>query len=222
MENDLLEGEEDSVYTKEICGKKCLHYKLHYKDEKMIKDKRFIKWLNEEKRNNKNKENYFLKCQNCHFCVYSYKEDYSCCEKKSLICICLFCGEIFHGSSYCCARRGLLEISNQYILYFSYACNFKKGDGFLESFKVMPFIFNLIFIGTIYVGFFCHRKLTVGNSEFSNYEHRTSLLARSALIIFGLFTLIMSFVFFFHFLIIYFIYLIIYTMHYKRKRKINI
>ena len=51
MENELIDNdEEEGIYIKEINGKKCLHYKLDYEGIKFLKEPKFLKWLNSQKK----------------------------------------------------------------------------------------------------------------------------------------------------------------------------
>ena len=173
MENDLIDNDKDSVYTKFISGRECFHYKLKYKGQNIFKDKSFIKWFEEQKRIYGKINNIYL-CHNCNFFIYSNYSDYDCCNKKCTDYICTYCGNIFKISSYCCAMRGLFEVSHSFLLYH-YECGLTPGNPLAECLKRTPFIFNLICIGTIYWGFFLERKYKKGNYEYSNYVDKNTV-----------------------------------------------
>ena len=128
MENELLDNEEDGIYTKEICGKKCLHYKINYNGLKVLEDPRFNKWLNEQK-SLIDKGYYLSMCKKCNIFVY-YKvlKDFICCSSPNTALVCLYCGNFYSGESYCCAKTGLIEVNKNYILNGNYTCNYKEGD----------------------------------------------------------------------------------------------
>ena len=217
MENDLLDNEEDGIYTKIICGKKCLHYKINYNGLKFLKDPRFIKWLNEQKELIGKRYKLGM-CKSCNFFVY-YKDfrGFKCCFSSNHTRVCLYCGNFYAGGSYCCAKTGLIEVSSRYILDGRYTCNIKKRGGALECLKSIPFVFNLVFIGTFYFGIFFHRKIKMGEKDISSYEHRGTKCGNYAAYISFSVILVIAFVYFIPFNIIYFIYLIIFFKGYSKK-----
>ena len=217
MENDLIDNDdEERIYIKEISGNKCLHYKLKYEGVKFLKEPKFVKWLNEQKKEI-GKVDYILFCRRCNIFIYHKNIDFKCCQYTTYDPICLYCGSIFHGDSYCCSRRGLEEVSSRYILDGRYTCNIKEGEGVLECLKSIPFIFNLVFIGTIYFGLFLHRRYKDGINGPSSYEIKGTKCSTIAIFIGFAFVLILSLVFFIQFIIIYFIYLIFFFKNYSKK-----
>ena len=212
MENDLIENDEDSVYTKYISGRECFHYNLKYKDQNIFKERCFIEWFNKQKKIYGSVDNICL-CKNCNFFIYSRDSlfSYDCCNKKSIIYICTYCGNEFRIYSYCCARRGLFEVSHSFLLYH-YECGLTVGNPLAECLKRTPFIFNFIIIGTIYWGFFLERKYKKDNYEFSNYEDKETLTSTFAIIIFGLFSFLIAIIYFFYFIVFYLIFIFIYLV----------
>ena len=154
------------------------------------------------------KDDYILRCNHCNIFIYHKNADFKCCHYTTYDPICLYCGSFFYGESYCCLRRSLEEVSSRYILDGRYTCNIKEGDGVLECLKSIPFIFNLVFIGTIYFGLFLHRRYKEGANEYSSYEVKHTKCSNMAIFIGFAFVLILSLVYFIQFIIIYFIYLI--------------
>ena len=213
MEN--LIDEEEQVYFQEINGIKCLHYKVKYNNQNIVKDNRFKNWLKEEI-NKKGKFGNLYRCNKCNLFAYvkDYKEgqlfknsnDHSCADKY----FCSYCGNIFYGDSYCCAKRGLK--SDFYICFFGPS----SGDS-LEAIKYIPLLFNIVFIGSIYFSLFLDRKLKVKYDEFSCYGFKSTKLSEFAIKIGYLFIFLNSFLYFFVFIIIYFIYLILYFIETKKK-----
>ena len=134
MENLL--DEEDEIYTKEINGIKCLYYKPKFKNQNITKDKRFKNWLKEEI-NKKGKICLLYRCDICNLFAYikdrkerelfRISKDHSCSDKY----FCTYCGNIYIGESYCCAKRGLQ--SDFYIAFFGPS----SGDS-LEAIKYIP------------------------------------------------------------------------------------
>ena len=212
MENLL--DEEDEIYTKEINGIKCLYYKPKFKNQNITKDKRFKNWLKEEI-NKKGKICLLYRCDICNLFAYikdnkeralfRISKDHSCSDKY----FCTYCGNIYIGESYCCAKRGLH--SKFYIYFFR-----PNDDEFSDNNRYIPLLFNILFIVSIYFALFLHRKLKVGVKEFSCYENKTTKLSKFAIIIAVLFILLNSFLYFFVFIIIYFIYIILYFIETKK------
>ena len=131
--------------------------------------------------------------------------------------ICEYCGRIYYGQSYCCPITGLFGVSSEYILDGRYTCDYTKTDGKFNCFKSIPFLFNLVFIGTIYFGFFMKRTLKHGEKYYSTYE--TDDRSNGKILVyffFFLFTLAMSIIYFFPFFIIYIGYLIIFFKDYEK------
>ena len=214
MENEIIDNEEEGIYIKEIEGIKCLHYKLEYKDSKILNDPRFLKWLNDEK---KSKKSYLSMCTKCNTFKYT-GENIKCCNHPYFEPICTSCGRRFAGDSYCCAKRGIVEVSSRYILDGSYTCGL-YGDRLFNCFKAIPFIFNLVFIGTLYYGIFLHRSLKNNkrnNKKISSYEQIDTACGTIAINISFLCILVLSFVYFLPFIPIYFIYLIIFFKNYSK------
>ena len=211
MEN--LIDEEEKVYFREINGIKCLHYKAKYNNQNIVKDNRFKNWLKEEI-NKKGKFCILYRCDKCNLFAYvkDYKEgqlfknsnDHSCADKY----FCSYCGNIFYGDSYCCAKRGLKSV------FYKFLFGPNNGE-FLYVFRFIPLIFNILFIGSIYFSLFLHRKYKVEDCEFSSYELKDTKLSNFAIIIAVLFILLNSFLFFFAFIIIHLIYLILYFIETK-------
>ena len=208
MENELIDNdEEEGIYIKEINGKKCLHYKLDYEGIKFLKEPKFLKWLNSQKKEI-GKKDYLYMCKHCNIFIYPEIHNFKCCFYSSYDPICLCCGSIFHGNSYCCPKRGLIEVSQMYILDGRYTCNLREGDGVIECLKSIPLIFNLVSIGTVYFGLFLHRRYKDGKSGCSCYETKGTKCSNIAINIGFGFVLILSLVYFIPFIIIYFIYLL--------------
>ena len=215
MENEIIDNdEEEGIFIKEINGKKCLHYKLEYEGTKFLKHPKFIKWLNGQK-NEIGKKDHLYRCKYCNIFIYPEIDDFNCCNHTTYDPICLCCGSIFHGNFYCCSRRGLIEVSKRYILDGRYTCNLKKNDGLFDCMKSIPFIFNLVFIGTFYFGLFFHRKYKDGKRGCSCYETKGTKLSRLAAFIGFSFVFVLSLVYFIPFVIIYIIYLIIFFKNYS-------
>ena len=221
MEYSLVDSEE-GIYIKNINGINCLHYKIDYPEQNFFKDNRFKKWLNEEIKK-KGKTDYIFMCTKCNIFAYLSGNDeimsfYHCNDSSlsSMKLLCLYCRKTFSAGKYCCARRGIISDFQDYLLDGCYSCIFTKNSDLRDCIKSIPFIFNLIFIGTIFYGLFLHRKIKVGNDKYINYEIKGTKLSGISIVFAALFFLIHSFVYFFSFSIIYFIYLIIFC---KRKKK---
>ena len=205
MENELI-ADEDKVYIKEINGIRGIHYKINYNNQNFLKDERFKKWLNEEKIK-KGKSAPLYKCKNCDIFLYGEYDEvksFPHCDKFIFDeLICSFCGKLYHGYSYCCPKRGLTD---DFLFFFF---NTFYID-FLDCGKYIPLFFNIIFIGNIFYSLFLHRKYKIENNEFGCYDDKWTKPSIFTRIIALLFALILSFVYFFGFIIIYFIFLILY------------
>ena len=149
MENLNIFGD-DFIFTKKINGKLCLHYILNYNDQKILKDIRFKKWLNEEKK--KIGKSYILRwCENCNFIVYlkDFKElrKFKCCDNSSSKLICLFCGKFFGYQNYCCPLCGIMGTFSELLLNGEYSWFQKDSNfGFIDKLKTIPYIFHTFFI----------------------------------------------------------------------------
>ena len=220
MENNLIENDEETrIYIEEICQKRCLHYKFNFKGENIFKNQKFLKWLNEEKIRKGKKGTIYI-CENCNIFIYEeFLKDFHCCENSLIHMLCEYCGKIYYGQSYCCAINGLINVSEEYFLDGRYTCNFKKTDGFLECIKSIPFVFNLVFIGTIFFGLYLKRTSKKGKEYYSTYESNDSKSMVFVIISFMLSNLILSLIYFFPFFIIYIIYLINFFLNYEKKYK---
>ena len=213
MENNLINNDEsEGIYTKEINGEICLHYKLDYAEQNILTNAKFKNWLQNEIRK-KGKNKYLVMCKNCKMFIYldnfisSIRFD--CCEKKSYLNLCLYCGSFFKEGFYCCAKNGLIRTFGSLLFNGQYSL-FKYDD--IDTMKCFPFIFHLIFIGTFYIGLFFQRKLKLYNKEYENYSTKGSSLSK---IIGILFILVQSFVYFFPFIIIYLLYIILIIIGFK-------
>ena len=205
MENELI-NIEDEVYIKEINGIKAIHYKINYNNQNILKDKIFKNWLNEEITKKKGKKCTLYKCSKCDFFLYGkFGEIISFPHcKANLDTICSYCGKQYHDWSFCCSKRGLMNT------FFDYFFPTYKETDCYDYNKLIPFLFNIFFIGMIYCSIFLYQKLKVGNEEFSCYLYKDTKLSHFAMVISVFFTLLYSLVYFFVFLIIYFLYLILY------------
>ena len=206
MENELIDVE-DEVYIKKVNGIKVIHYKENYNNQNFLKDNRFKNWLNEEimKKGINGRYNILCKCSKCDFFLYGkYNEikSFPHCDSYLFDYICSFCGKQFYSYVCCCSKRGLINF------YFYFFDTFDID--FLDCGKFIPLLFNFIFIGTIYFILFLHRKLNIGDHEFSTYHDKDPILSIVARIIAVFFALVFSFVYIFVFIIIYFIFLIFY------------
>ena len=207
MENELIDVE-DEVYIKEINSIKVIHYKENYNNQNFLKDNRFKNWLNEEimKKGINGRYNILNKCSKCDFFLYGkYNEVKSCPHCNSFLFdhICAFCGKQYRSYSFCCSKRGLID--DFYFFFFD-----AFYTDFLDCGKYIPLIFNLIFIGIIFFSLFLHQKLKEGDKEFLTFSNKRTKLSNFAKIIALLFALVLSFIYFFVFIIIYFIFLILY------------
>ena len=207
MENPNFE-EEKCIEL--INNESCFHDFHQGRDEgEIIKNPIFKKWLKEQIRN-KGRGGLYL-CDECN--IYSYLKsgkDFMCkgehCHSKY---ICLYCGHDFYGDCYCCAKNGLKHTFRGYLFEGCYSFHLRDGI------KIIPYIFNLIFVGTIYFGLFFHRRIKYGDNKYSNYEHRKNLLPNCAFIIAILFFLVVSIVYFIPFIFIYLSYLIFFLVNYN-------
>ena len=216
MENILINNDEnEGIYTKDINGEICLHYKLNYANQNILTDSKFKNWLNNEiKKKGKNK--YLVMCKNCNLFIY-LKDSLGifyiqCCDKKNFLNLCLYCGSFFKEGSYCCVKNGLKWSFGLLLFNGKYEC-FKYED--VDTLKYFPFLFHLIFIGTFYTGLFLHRKLTVNNNPYENYTSKGTSISLTATLIGILFIFVQSIVYFFPFIIIYFIYIILILTGFK-------
>ena len=216
MENSLTENsEERRIYIEEICQRRCLRYKLNYKGENIFKNKKFLKWLNEEKIRKGKKGTIYI-CDKCNIFIYDESlRDFHCCKNNLINMVCKYCGKIYYGQSYCCAINGLINVSEEYLLDGRYSCNFKNSDEGLECFKSFPLAFNLIFIGTIFFGFYLKRTSKKGKEYYSTYESNYSKSMKFVILFFVLFDIILSLIYIFPFVIIYIIYLIKFFVDYE-------
>ena len=132
MENSLI-FEDDSIFTKEINGNKCLHYKFNHNNQNIIKDIRFQKWLKEEI-DKKGKTYNLMFCKNSNFFLYfknpREQHSFNCCDKKLLQLTCQFCGKFFYIESYCCTKCGIMGSFSLLLLNGQY---FFSKNSFWES-----------------------------------------------------------------------------------------
>ena len=207
---------ENSYFEEEKClelinNETCFHDFYQDRDEgELIKNPVFKKWLKEQIRKKGRGDLYF--CKYCN--IYSYlkhQKDFRCNgEHWYSENVCLYCGQIFYLYCYCCAKYGLDYAFRLYLFEGSYSFH---RDGI----KIIPYIFNLIFVGTIYFGLFYHRRVGFENIKYLNYEHRTDIIPRIAFIIATLFFLVISLVYFIPFIFIYLFYLIFFLVNYNSK-----
>ena len=199
MENVLIEEE---IYTKEINGEICLHYKPTYSGQNILNDIKFKAWLNEQEKL-KGKNKLLLKCHSCNYITYIKNtqeiESIKCCKNSgfSLAYICTYCGGDFSFGHYCCKRIALKWEFATTLLNGKYFCN---KDNPKEAIKLIPFIFHIVFIYEFFEAFFFRAKIHLKNYECSE----TPLIGIGAA-----FAILQGFTYFFPFLIIYFIYFII-------------
>ena len=218
MENILIvDNDDEAVYTKEICNKRCLQYKSKFKGENILKVPQFIKWFNEEKE--KEKQGRLYKCIYCNFYAYlKSRKNFKCCKRSYYLdTFCEFCGRYYYESAYCCPKRGLIEVYRKYLLYGLYTCEIMDGELFLTCAKFVPIIIIFMFIGTIYFGLFFQRNLTEEEKGTSNYGGRETICSHIMMFISGIIIVIMTIIYFFPLLIVYFIYLITF---YKAKKSL--
>ena len=121
---------------------------------------------------------------------------------------CFFYRWLYSSGCYCCNKRGLKESFKEYLLDF-----YRKCGNIEENIRFIPFTFNALFIGTIFYGLFLHRRFR--NENFS-HESRENSYKGFLVYILSLIFLTESFVYFFHFIIIYIPYLIIILKNYKK------
>ena len=178
MENSNLEEEECiEIINNEVC----YFNKNNYASNQILKNPLFLKWWNEEKRK-KGEKGFLKQCEQCNIFFYLTRSnyDFKCKNNHYLNPICNYCACIFHGGSYCCAKRSLISVFRLYLLNGCYSCNTNQSDGLLECIKAAPFIFNLVFVGSFYYGLFFHIRIIVKEQKYSCYEQKTTPLSKAA------------------------------------------
>jgi hypothetical protein len=209
--------------SKEIINNEvCFINKYNYSSKKLFENPSFLKWWNEEIRK-KGKEGILKQCEECNIFCYLNKNirSFRCQKNHYFIPTCIYCGCTFSGDCYCCIKRSLESDFGDYLLDGFYSCNINQTNGIIECIKAAPFIFNLVFAGSLYFGLFFHRKIKVDEKLYSSYEKRETFLSKASVIIAIMFFLVHSVVYFFPFIIIYLIYLIIFFKGYKHKMEID-
>ena len=201
MENELIEENQD-IYTKEINGEICLFYKPTYYGKNILKDPKFKTWINEQEKL-KGKNKLLFKCNSCNFIFYLRNNEeiksINCCEKSRINFwyICTYCGDNFSFSYYCCKRIAIKWILASTFLNGIY---FDNHDNIINSIKLVPLIFHILFVYLFFEAFFFRTKM-----HLKTYECSEKPLIGIGVI----FSIVQGFTFFFPFLILNFIYFII-------------
>ena len=207
MENIL----EQDTYTKEINGEICLYYKPTYSGQNILNDIKFKAWINEQEAL-KGKNKLLFKCNLCNFIIYLKNmeeiEFINCCEQSRLSFwyICTYCGGNFAFGHFCCKRNALKWEFADTFLNGKY---FGKKDNMFDQIKLIPLIFNFLFIYIFFLALFFHSKI-----HLKTYECSEKPLIGIGVI----FSIVQGFTFFFPFLIIYFIYFIISLIGFELNR----
>ena len=147
MENPIIEGE-NSIEL--INNEFCFHGLYHGSDGgSIIKNPKFQKWLKEQIRK-KGKGGELYLCDKCNiYCYLKYGTKFEDNERHSIFnYVCMYCGHVFFGGSYCCAKNGLKCSFRDYLFQGSYAFTAE------HILKVIPYIFNLIFVKKSIYGFY--------------------------------------------------------------------
>ena len=172
MENILINDEEkDGIYTLEIKGRECLHYKLNFPRENVFKNPKFKNWLNKIIKE-KGKIDNLRYCEKCN--IFAYKEDsmfaFVCTSNCNYLThFCFFCRKIYQDERYCCYKRGLKESFKSYLFNWEYKC-----DDWYEYIRFIPYLFNVIFIGSIFYGLFLDIRYKNENYSYESKINRNN------------------------------------------------
>ena len=212
MENELV-GEENNIYTEEINNKIVLRYKLKYFSKNYMEQPIFKNWLNKEMK--KYDYKYLSKCRDCNCFVFGGSGKVKCCENPYFESICMNCGSVYYGHSYCCLKTAIKSDFGEYLLDGYYTCNRDNTDGLIECAKAFPLVFHIAFTATTFCALFFHRRGTNRDNINSSFASRLTKLSKYAVIIMHLNIVFYTLLFFIPLSFVHLIYLFIFFIGYQ-------
>ena len=222
MENLL---DEEFVYEK-IDNMKGLCYKINYYNQNISKDPKIKKFLLNEKLQ-KGDDGIISYCKKNNLLFYFQNEEeernfrVKYYIKFELGHICKFCGQIYFPDSFCCIKIGLFDLIKSSL----FSGEIITFSGLFKGFPIILilFLFFFIFILSfdIFKALYLNRRKTIGEDNFSSYDHYKTNSTFSFISFFLLLFLILIYTIIFSipYVILYIIYIIVFLIYTIKKKK---